>query len=259
MHHAGPTAMYSVNCQCGKDIRVELFQAGTSVVCPACQKTIGVPGMTRLKELAGDADPHLSPMDKVLARLERRESPFDGPCQRCGDYPALIEIPVEFKSTVERDLEDEGGVGLFLHYAVLRMGKGTTYGTIVRFPLLLCETCAKKFEAATKWSAIARPFVIIGLFAVVFGAASLMTLVLMSVFSLKTSIGISSGVTLIVVGRIMYSRGSKQGNHSLKVWLEKVPWVSEAIAAEDEYLLTFEHPRGWNRPPLTSSEAKETL
>lgn len=57
-----PNTCY-VDCQCGNQLRVELFHAGTDKTCPSCRATVKIPSSDELKELAGDKYPYLRPIE----------------------------------------------------------------------------------------------------------------------------------------------------------------------------------------------------
>jgi hypothetical protein len=231
-------SIYHVACTCGENVQVQLFQAGTTASCPSCKNAVSIPGLTKLKELSGDLYPHLAPIDKVLTLFENHQPPFDGICQRCRQRDAAYGIPVEFKVTVERHIEDDGGIRASPLGLKITLGASETHFQIAKFPLLLCKPCSDTFRSARSMSAVSGVLGTILLTGIILVVATLIGLVLGTVLSARTSITISAAFVLVVVSRTMHSQFARQGNRTLKEWLHGIPWISDALAAEEEYSLS---------------------
>ena len=99
-------ARYQVDCDCGKTIPVELYQAGASVDCPNCRESVSVPDSITLKQSAGDKYAVLSPLQKIIRTSESSEPPFDGACHGCTAPTVEFEVPIKLQVLIERDDSD---------------------------------------------------------------------------------------------------------------------------------------------------------
>jgi hypothetical protein len=74
---------YSINCQCGARLPVKASQAGTSITC-SCGAVVAVPGLSKLRELAGHDAYETGPVDVIRNMFRRGELPSGGRCAVSG-------------------------------------------------------------------------------------------------------------------------------------------------------------------------------
>ena len=74
---------YSINCQCGARLPVKASQAGTSITC-SCGVVVAVPGLSKLRELAGRDAYETGPVDVIRNMFRRSELPSGGRCAVSG-------------------------------------------------------------------------------------------------------------------------------------------------------------------------------
>lgn len=229
--------MYHVSCSCGQKIKVDLFQAGTTAKCPVCDRAVSIPGSTKLKELAGDPYPHLNHFDKLVAALERHESPFDGTCHGCQQADADCQIPIRFDVMVERHLEDDdGGIRPSLTGLAVVVSAAEEQWKSITIPLSLCSDCRRKFEAELANEKTTRVVTDCCWFTFSFAALIFLfrqPLFLVLLDKLRWLISLVLAVVIVC-----YRHRRKQGNKTILSWLQGVRWVPEAIRDEDEYKLT---------------------
>lgn len=224
---------YSVSCHCSHRVPVELFQAGTSVMCPSCRSDVRVPDSVTLKASSGDKYPLLSHVEKIRRTLEERESPFDGICHGCGGVRADFEVPTTLQTLVERVIADDGGVRLTLTGVKLVAGAAEESWQLTSFPLLLCTQCYAKFQAARsfhRFKVVANNLLLFGL---------LVAFLVMAYFNFELVAALAGllwfvGLIAWIIGR----RGSNKVDPYLRPWLEKIRWVPEALEDAAEFRIT---------------------
>ena len=229
---------YTVPCDCGTRLRVELFDAGVTKRCPACGAGVRVPDSVTLKESAGDPYPLLRPFEKVALTAERGEPPFDGSCHGCGTAPAAWAVPVTFEVMEERQVADHGGVRPSLTGVTLVAAAAEERWRSLTFPLLLCDDCLPRYRASRRTvrrRGVLKSAALLGLLAAF----------LYCVYANFEAVAALSGV-LSLVGAAAWAvgrRGPKADDRALLAWLGGVRWVPEMVAAEDECRLTAAEPR----------------
>lgn len=234
---------YFVECDCGKRIRVELFNAGTTKVCPSCNSEVSVPDSITLKELSGDKYPFLRPIEKIQQALRNAEPPFDGLCHVCSDVDADHQVPITFNVMVERHVEDDGGIrptitGKVELYAAAseELRQSTT------FPLLLCTQCHAQFQSASSRAKVKNIVNALSL-AALFGAF------LYFAYHHAEVVATLAGI-ISLIGAIAWAakfRQTKKLDPFVLSWLSNIRWVPEAIEAEDEYTLSIGESRPFQR------------
>ncbi len=86
---------YSIRCCCGRSLTVRASQAGTSITCQ-CGAPVAVPGLSTLRELAGQDAYETGPVDMIRNMHGRGELPRVGRCAVSGaESKDVIEITVE--------------------------------------------------------------------------------------------------------------------------------------------------------------------
>lgn len=219
------TAEYFVKCGCHRSIPVDLFQAGTSVTCPACSATVSIPNTNTLKLDAGDKYPLLTNLEKIRRTLEEREPPFDGTCHHCGKARADVEVPIVFQTLVERVIADDGGVRLTPTGVNLVVGAAHETWQTTTFPLQLCHPCHKKFQAARsihRFKGLLKQALLVGI---------LIAFLVTAYFSLELVAALSGLLSIVgLIAWAMGQRGDNKLDKSLQSWLEKIRWIPEAIA-----------------------------
>lgn len=232
---------YFVQCDCGSEIRVELFDAGTSKTCPSCQCIVPVPGSDKLKELSGDKYPYLRPIEKLQQALAEGMTPFDGYCHVCSTAHASQQIPILFSAMVERHARNNGGVsptisgGLAVH-----MGAAEELWQLTTFPLLLCTNCHSLFESAKSEAKLN------GLLNRIMGGAIFCFALYVIARYADATIASMFVIAMLVIARWrMRHTPTKQIDPFALEWINRIRWVPEVLAAEDEYKLTLGQPRPW--------------
>ena len=226
---------YIVECECHNQMRVELFQAGTSQTCPSCGATVKIPSSHRLKECSGDKYPFLGALEKIRVAVESGSAPFDGVCHGCGHVSAAYSTPINLRILVEREMDHDGIIrptiagGIKLVAAASRESWQTT-----TFPLLLCQECQVKF-ASDRVKARIRRYLkdacLLGLLGVF----------LYVVYYHTEAIAALSGI-LSLIGAIAWAAGFSHSRHVepfINRWLLNIRWVPDAISAEDEFQLSI--------------------
>ena len=229
------TEHYFVECACGTKLRVELFNAGDTKICPSCKSEVRIPGSTKLKELAGDKYPLLRPIEKIQQTLSSAEPPFDGACHVCSDIPATHQIPVTLSVMVERHVHDEGGLRPTVSGGILLYtGAAEEFWQSTHFPLLLCPRCHARFQTANSRAQIKRVLKTSSL--LILGCAFLYI-----AFYYTEIIAALAGVISLIGGIawMMQFRHTKRLDSFVLDWLSHIRWVPEALAAEDEYRLSI--------------------
>jgi hypothetical protein len=86
---------YSIACPCGRRLSVKAAQAGTSITCE-CGFEVPVPGLSTLRELAGQDAYETGPVDVIRNMLWRGELPVGKLCAVSGvETQDVIELVVE--------------------------------------------------------------------------------------------------------------------------------------------------------------------
>lgn len=222
---------YFVECDCGKAIRVELFEAGAEKACPTCNATVAVPASSRLKELSGDRYPMLRPLEKIERTAQLHEPPFDGHCHHCGGTDAAHQIPVTFNILVERYVSDDGGVRPTMTGGVkLVVGEAEEVRQTLTFPLLLCEQCHVQFQSSRSTARLkngVKLLAVLGLLAAFLYFAWHNAEVIAAVSGL-------SFLVLVIALAARY-RDSRKIDPFVQRWIGDIRWVPEAIESEDEF------------------------
>ena len=237
------TARYVVECECGGEIPVELYEAGTRKPCPACGAAVRVPDSVSLQQAAGTRDPLLNAADRLARLAERSDPPFDGRCHGCGE-PATVAFPVFVSVLHERHLADDGGVGLSpvgLKFRAPREIEEVRRGLL--FPFCLCDACRPRFAAARRRGRLRRA----GRWALISGLAVgwAAGVALAPEAVLRLTGAACSAVLLIVVGGATLGDGWKgtwtvrRWPPGVRPWIESIPGVADALVGEEEYRVTL--------------------
>jgi len=227
--------LYFVECNCGQHLRVELFEAGTTTVCPACRAAVDIPNSVRLKELAGDRYPTLSSLEKVQRAIANGEPPFEGHCHGCDRVPAEYVVPIVFDVLVERQVVGYMGVRPTLTGGIKLTAEPTEETwQATTIPLMLCTECHSAFRAAEArehWSAWGKVLSFYGL---------LVASLTLAYFHFELAVMLFG--ILGVVGYAVWNAGLRLAPQPiprfLPHWLAGIRWLPEAIAAEDEFKLS---------------------
>ena len=226
---------YYVECDCGKRIRVELFQAGSEIRCDSCNKTVVVPSTTDLKELSGDKYPLLRPMEKILRALEEHEPPFDGVCHHCDEADANFAIPISFDVMVERYVEHDGKIRPTISGGIkLEVAAAEEVRQELTFPLLLCDSCHSEYQSAKSAAGLKNKLRLLGLLGL------FVAFLIFAYFNAEVVAALAGIFWLI--GAIAWAarfRHTKKIDPYIIPWLNDIRWVPEALAMEDEYNLTI--------------------
>lgn len=224
---------YFVECSCRRQIRVELFQAGTVQTCPSCKAVVDIPNTTRLKEMSGDPYPTLRLIEKIQRTAERGEPPFDGVCHACSRVDATYAVPITLEAMKERHVADDGGIRPTLTGGIrLVAGASEELWESTTFPLLLCEQCHAQYQATQ--SAARRMNV-----ARLIGLVVLLLAFLYFAWNNAEAVAALAGLIWLVgaVAWVLRLRDNKKVDPFILKWLSNIRWVPEAIAAEEEFHL----------------------
>ena len=236
---------YRVHCLCGNSIPVELPQAGSVLSCPKCAASVEVPRISELKQLAGDKYPWLSVWGKIANTLAAHEPPFDGNCQRCGERPADICVPIAFQSMQERRETDEPPKPVF--YGLMEQPEYVEFWRKTTFPLLLCDSCHAQFQRERSKADLKRAafwtVALAGGFGLIFWALAKINLDALpnddrTLGLVQLLVKVFAGMAILVVG-IGNLHGKRKrvrrGNASVIAWLTEVPLVQDLLEGEDEF------------------------
>ena len=244
---------YFVDCECGSQLRVELFHAGMEKVCPSCSATIRVPSSIELKELSGDKYPFLRPIEKIQRTAQSGEPPFNGVCHGCNAARATYATPCCFDVMMERHVADDGGLRPTLSGGIkLVAAASEEMWQSVAFPLLLCEQCQTRFRSDRNFT---RAKAVLGFITLL----GLLAAFLYFVYQDAELVAALSGV-LWLIGAIAWGarfRDTRKLDPFLTRWLQNIRWVPEAIAGEDEFTLTIGHTIPLDAPWRCSSEGRQ--
>ena len=221
---------YFVQCACGEQLRVELFEAGTSKICGACRSPVSIPGSTKLKELSGDKYPFLRPIEKIQRTAALHEPPFDGRCHACMEADADFQVPITLNAMVERAVRDEGGIRPTITGGVaLVAGATDELWCSTKFPLLLCAQCHAQYLTSSQRARVKR--IVKGVALIVCFLAFLYVAI-----SYMEVVAALSGLFCLIgaIAWVCIQRNGKKLDPYILYWLSHIRWVSEAIAAEDE-------------------------
>lgn len=153
---------YSVECECRREILVELFQAGSLVECAECHRQVTVPSITALKTQAGDQYPLLDVWEKLAKTIENHQPPFDGKCQKCRERDAEQVRAVSFVVMHERN---EAGQ---LHIPfVIKRQYFEEHWKRADFPFLLCRKCHELLWSEWRLAQLKKVLVLLGAFVVI--------------------------------------------------------------------------------------------
>lgn len=224
---------YFAPCACGEQVRVELYEAGTTRPCPACRAIVEIPNSITLRELAGDPYPTLRPIEKLKQALHEGADPFTGRCHGCGDHTAEFQYPILIQALTERVSADEDQ-GLKLGLTGLSLSAGPTQEQwhTFAFPLLLCPTCRDEFQSQSNRRKIQKRASTIGLLVLLIGFLYLG-------YSNPEAIAALSGL-FVLIGAIAWAlqfRYTANVDRFLLDWIRKIRWMDEAIDAEFEYTI----------------------
>ena len=222
--------MYTVNCDCGNDIRVSSANAGNDVTCPRCQKPISVPSLSQLKRQAGES--LLSTSDGIAQSVMDRTPPFDGTCQICADARASTILRTSVEYLVERVLTGSevsvtsSGVGI--GYA-----PADEYWKALDIPCMFCESCAHEFKRLWRRASLAS-FV-----STLMKMIWLVPLAIVAVIfiALLPFVGITAAA--FIVYAVYRNMTRKKADAFLIGHLRKLEAVSKLLDEQDEYVVKF--------------------
>ena len=144
---------FSLPCNCGAQVRVEITDAGSDVRCSGCHAPLRVAPLSKLRELAGSIDPYGGAWQRLCCAVENRIQPFADQCQRCSQ-PASVEVPLSITRIEERHLTSDGGVTAGMLGLQLEVAGGEVVVSTVTIPLLHCRKCQSRFRRWLLWEAI---------------------------------------------------------------------------------------------------------
>ena len=226
---------YFIDCDCGNQLRVELFDAGTIKMCPSCGATVKVPSSNKLKELSGDKYPFLRPIEKVRRTVQMGEPPFHGMCHRCCTVRAAYATPCTFTVMAERHVADEGGIRPSMTGGVkFVVGASEEKWETTTFPLLLCEQCQSQFHSDRLFARVNAGLKLVALL-------GLLVVFLYFAYHNAEVVAALSGI-IWLIGVIAWAarfRNTKKLDPFVTKWLQNIRWVPDAIAGEDEFRLTI--------------------
>jgi hypothetical protein len=223
---------YRVDCTCGAQLPVQLYEAGTRKQCPSCAAIISVPSTTKLKELSGDEYPFLSAIEKVRLTSETGAPPFNGVCHCCGKQ-AAFSTPCTLNVMVERHINDDGGIRPTITGGVKLVAAASEESwRASTFPLLLCSSCQQRFRSDRFWIRIRNisQFLFLN---------SLLVSFLYFVYYNAELVATLSGI-IWLVGAVAWAarfRDTKKIDSNLAKWLGGIRWVPETLDGEDEFTL----------------------
>lgn len=226
---------YQVQCECGRQISVALYEAGTRRICPGCDGTVIVPDTVKLKQAAGDPYPLLSPRQKIRWTLDAKQPPFDGPCHSCRQRPADFETPCQLE-ILEQRIGDDDQNGVFPAISgglTLKAGAAEEQWTLMTVPLWLCQPCQQKFRRDRKRARWFSFWQHVGLLAI-FGA--FVAWIVADARQVAALAGLFG-----VIGAIAWAarlRLTRQECPTTGRYLRRIRWMSEFLDSEDEYRLT---------------------
>ncbi len=226
--------IYSVECDCGRAIRVELFEAGIEKTCPACNATVAVPSATRLKALTGDRYPLLRPLEKVERTAQYGEAPFDGHCHRCGGTDAMYQTPVTIGVLIERHLPGGGGIRPSLIGGFkLTVPEAEELWKATSFPLLLCDQCQMQFEWSRSMARFRNALKFLSLL-------GLLAAFLLFAWHNAEAIAAAVGLSWLLLVFALFARfqDTRKMDPFLRPWLANIRWIPEALEMEDEYRIS---------------------
>lgn len=226
---------FSFKCECGKSIRVQMLDAGTTKTCPECHSTVTVPNTLKLKELAGDKYPHLNAIDKIRKTLATGEPPFDGLCHACGVRDAEFQLLITLNVMVERHVSDAGYRPSITGGIAKRVYTEEQWQA-TSFPLLFCANCQIHAEAQRS-SAMFR-----NLMTVLLSLAAIVGIV---AYAILNKIAFSLYLVAVLCPFVYWlaTRGIRFLNRGMDPvttsWLSLIRWVPEAIRSEEEIQLSI--------------------
>lgn len=212
--------VFSLTCQCGREVEVTASQAGSKVSCAQCGRLVLVPTLSKLRESVSQGNPFLSAWARMAHAAFERQPPFKDCCQVCNS-PATVVVPLRTSRVVERRLADDGGVSINPLFVTITVAGGQTVVETVTIPLLFCERCHGAFRRWLTWET-ARLLILVPVL-VISGVAA---------FFFARIIGLLAFVLLIVIlGRRF---GAKRIGRRWETHLARIPLVSDAISQESE-------------------------
>ncbi|WP_144985231.1 hypothetical protein [Gimesia aquarii] len=227
---------YFVECDCGKRVRVELYEAGTEKACHSCHKSVMVPDTITLQESSGDKYPMMRPIEKIRRTLELGEPPFDGLCHHCEDADATFAVPITLSVLIERHMDHDGGIRPTLNGGVkLVAAAAEEFWQETAFPLLLCQKCHSEFQSAQAAASMKRKLGLVGL------VGLLIAFLVFAYFNAEL-VALFAGIFWLI-GAFAWAarfRDTKKIEPYIVAWLNDIRWVPETLALEDEYHLTVE-------------------
>jgi hypothetical protein len=141
---------FTVDCSCGRKIRVETADAGGTKRC-LCGTTNAVPALSELRRRAGQPSYSVSIADKLQYMFANGELPPDHACAQCGaETSDVIHCSVECERplTTGRGYWETVLLGLFSPIAFLGLLSQESKDPevvgqelIVKTPLPLCSKC----------------------------------------------------------------------------------------------------------------------
>ncbi|MCG6155543.1 hypothetical protein [Rubinisphaera margarita] len=224
---------YYVDCDCGSQLRVELYHAGTDRACPSCSKSVMIPDSITLREMSGDKYPYLRPIEKVRQTARAGEAPFNGLCHGCNSTQAQFATPCCLTVMEERVVASDGGIRPTLTGVALHTASSEEHYTATSFPLLLCEQCQSRFQSDRFFARLKSKLKLAALL-------GLLGAFLYFVYYNAEVVAALAGL-IWLVGVIAWAAGfrdTKKFPAYLNRWFENIRWLPEAIADEDEFSLT---------------------
>lgn len=226
---------YFVDCECGEQIHVELFHAGTERSCPSCNRAVRVPSSNKLKELVGDNRPFMRAIEKVRTTVQSGEPPFDGRCHGCNNRNAAYSTPFRLNVMVERHVADDGGIRPTITGGVkLFAAASEEFWQTTTFPLLLCQQCQSRFQFDRRFARIKAW----GKLAFLLG---LLAFFIYFAYHNAEFIAAWSGI-IWLIGAIAWAarfRDTRKFDPFVNKWIQNIRWVPEALSGEDEFNLSI--------------------
>lgn len=229
---------YFVSCVCGSPMTVELFEAGTSRICQKCNATIAIPSSVKLQQSAGETSLFLSPIQKLRRAVSLREAPFDGPCHCCQKAQASVMVPVILKIMDERHVAHDdiigAGVAGGLKFVV---APAVEHWANTVIPLMLCDDCHQQFRRAAVQNGVWKNAMRLGMTGL--GIAGVYF-----VWHNNEQLAWTAACAWLT-GALIWafrSTNTKKVDAFVVKWLQRIRWVPDILAAEDEFRIMVGSP-----------------
>lgn len=210
----------SVTCDCGHFLEVTASHAGSEIPCVACEKSVHVPSLSKLRQSAGERDPFLSAWGRMCKAAFDRQPPFADHCQECVAAATVIQ-PLTISRVVERRLDGDGGISVNPLFVTISVAGGTTVMESATIPLLFCDRCYGEFRCWALWEAT-RLLILVPLAVAIGITAFLIAQILGLIVFVVLFSFLARGFSATRIGRRWEPR------------LARIPLVGDAVKQESE-------------------------